>query len=576
MHDFELITNVAIALGLALAGGLAARAIRLSPIVGYLAAGVVISPFTPGYDANSDQIRELAELGVIFLMFGVGLHFNLRDLIAVKGIAIPGAAIQVTVASALGTAIGLVFDLPLREALVLGLAISVASTVVLIRSLEERGLMDTVHGRVAVGWLVAQDVVTILFLALLPSLDPESSGNGLSEIAWAIGRAAVFIGLMAVAGGRIIPWLLMVVARTGSRELFILTVVATALGIATGATAFGLSVALGAFVAGVAISESETSHQVAADVIPLRDAFAVLFFVSVGMLLDPGVIADNAGLFVTVVIAVLVGNALIAVVTAGSFAYPGRTALVVGAGLAQIGEFSFIVADEGRQQHLVNDGTYNVILGAAAVSITANPLAFASLPFLERALRSVPFAWRIIDRRREGPDAPEMPRDAHVVVVGYGRVGELTGHALLSLGVPFVAVDSDMDRVHRLVAAGVPALWGDAANPEALERAGVAHASLVVVAAPDAQTRLIATRNIRRINARVPLVVRGQNAEEASALRALGAQEVVVPEYEGGLELMRQALVALGYDSEEALHLSLAARDVAYQAAATDHREGGG
>lgn len=570
VQDFELITNVAVALGLALAGGLAARAIRLSPIVGYLAAGVIISPFTPGYDANSDQIRELAELGVIFLMFGVGLHFNLRDLLAVKGIAIPGAAIQVTAASALGTAIGLVFDLPLREALVLGLAISVASTVVLIRSLEERGLMDTVHGRVAVGWLVAQDVVTILFLALLPSLDPESSGNGAAEIAWAIVKAALFIGVLAVAGGRIIPWLLMVVARTGSRELFILSVVAIALGIATGATAFGLSVALGAFVAGVAISESETSHQVAADVIPLRDAFAVLFFVSVGMLLDPGVIADNAGLFAAVVLAVLAGNAVIAFATAASFAYPGRTALVVGAGLAQLGEFSFIVADEGRQQHLVNDGTYNVILGASAVSITANPLAFASLPALERLLHRLPFAWRIIDRRREGPAEPEIPHGPHVVVVGYGRVGELTGHALVSLGVPFVAIDADMERVRRLVAAGVPALWGDAANVEALARAGVGHANLVVVAAPDAQTRLIATRNVRRLNASVPLVVRGQNAEEAGALREMGAQEVVVPEYEGGLELMRQALVALGYDSEEALHLSIAARDVAYQAAAAE------
>jgi CPA2 family monovalent cation:H+ antiporter-2 len=341
----------------------------------------------------------------------------------VKGIAIPGAAIQITLASALGTSIGLLFDLPFREALVLGLAISIASTVVLIRSLEERGLMDTVHGRVAVGWLVAQDAATIVFLALLPSLDPDSGGNGWLDVALAMGKAAVFVGITVVAGGRVFPWLLTAVARTGSRERFILTAVAGALAIATGGTAFGLSVALGAFVAGVAISESDTSHQVAADVVPLRDAFAVLFFVSVGMLLDPEVIRDNAGLFAAVVVAVLFGNAAIAFFTAASFHYPARTALVVGAGLAQLGEFSFIVADEGREHNLVRPGTYNVVLGASAVAITVNPLAFGSIPMLDRALRGMPLVWRIVDRRRDVPGAPMVPEGPHVVVIGYGRVG---------------------------------------------------------------------------------------------------------------------------------------------------------
>lgn len=540
-----------------------ARAARLSPVVGYLAAGVAISPFTPGYEADTETLRELAELGVIFLMFGVGLHFNLRDLLAVRAIAIPGAIAQVVLVTAMGAGIGLAFGFGWREAVVLGLSISIASTVVLIRSLEERGLMASIHGRVAVAWLIVQDIATVLFLVLLPTLDPTNDGSPGREAAVALAKAGVFIAVMLAAGSRIVPWVLTRIARTGSRELFILSVVVGALGVATGAAAFGLSVALGAFVAGVVISESETSHQAAADVLPLREAFAVLFFVSVGMILDPAVVRDHAGLFVAVLAAVLFGNALIAFVVAASFPYPARTAFTVGAGLAQLGEFTFIIADRGLSLGLMTNGTYNVVLAVAAVSITLNPLAFASIPNFERALARTGPLWRMLDR--QGPvSTPNLPREGHAVVVGYGRVGELTGHALAQLGVSLGIVETDIGLVRRLNAAGLPAIWGDAASLEVLSMAAVGSARLVVLAVPDESTSLLAVANVRRLNATVPIVVRAPSATEVPLLRALGANEVVVPEYEGGLELMRQALLALGYDGEEALHFSRAVRDIHY------------
>ncbi|MGE3073526.1 MAG: cation:proton antiporter [Dehalococcoidia bacterium] len=566
MDEFSLLTSIAIALGLALGGGVFARLIGLSPIVGYLAAGVIISPFTPGYDADLDAIRELAELGVIFLMFGVGLHFSLADLLRVRTIAIPGAIIQVTAATALGSGIGLAFGMGGREALALGLAMSIASTVVLIRSLEDRGLMNTTHGRVVVGWLIAQDLLTVLILAILPTLEPGSNGELWREIGWAIIRAAVFVSIMLIVGARLVPKILSLIAHTGSRELFILAFVAGALGIATSAAAFGLSVALGAFIAGVVVSESETSHQVAADVVPLRDAFAVLFFVSVGMLLDPQEVADHLDLFIVVTLAVLFANAAIAFVTAGVFPYSGRTALTVGAGLAQLGEFSFIIADESFSIGLMDLGTYNVILAAAAASICVNPLAFASLPRLERALRRLGPIWRFIDRQGEIP-APPLPRSGHVVIIGYGRVGELVGHAMSQVEVPFAVIEADLARVRRLTGAGIPAIWGDAGRHEVLDRINLPTARAVVIAVPDESTAIVATAAARERNPAVPILVRARTGGEIGTFRTLGANEVVVPEYEGGLELMRQALIAIGNDAEEALHLSHAMRDIHYQAA---------
>lgn len=563
MEDFHLLTNITIALALAFAGGLGARLLRLSPVVGYLAAGVVISPFTPGYTADIDALRELAELGVIFLMFGVGLHFNVRELLSVKDIAVPGAIAQIVIATAVGTGIGFAFGLGTREALVLGLSISIASTVVLIRSLEERGLLESIHGRVAVAWLIVQDMATVLFLVLLPALQPDTDGNPALGAVIAVAKAVVFIGVMLLVGSRALPWLLTWVARTGSRELFILAVVAGALGIATGAAAFGLSVALGAFVAGVVISETETSHQAAADLIPLREAFAVLFFVSVGMLLDPAVVWDNLGLFAAVLLAVLFGNAIIAFVVAAGFPYSGRTALTVAAGLAQVGEFSFVIANQSLSLGLMTPATYNVVLAVAAVSITLNPLAFASIVPLERLVQRARRLWHVVDRQGPLPDSA-IPISGHAVIVGYGRVGELTGHALAQVGIPFGVVESNIRLARRLASAGIPTIWGDGGSLEVLTRARVAGARIAVVAVPNDTTMRLVIANMRKLNSEVPIIVRAKTALDAPLLRSLGATEIVVPEYEGGLELMRQALLALGYDSEDALHFSRAVRDIHY------------
>lgn len=565
MEDFSLLTSLAVALGLAVAGGLGARLVGISPIVGYLLAGIVISPFTPGYDADLDAIRELAELGVIFLMFGVGLHFNIGDLLRVRSIAVPGAIIQVALATALGMGIGFAFGMEWRQALALGLAMSIASTVVLIRSLEARGLMSTVHARVVVGWLIAQDIITVVILAILPTLEPHSDGALWEGIATATVKAAVFVALMLFAGARIVPRLLSLIARTGSRELFILAFVAGALGIATGAAAFGLSVALGAFVAGVVVSETETSHQVAADVVPLRDAFAVLFFVSVGMLMDLEEVWKNFDLFLVVTLAVLFGNATIAFLTAAVFPYPGRTALTVGAGLAQLGEFSFIIADDSLELGLMDAGTYNVVLAAAATSICINPVAFASLPWLERLFARTGPLWRFADHQGDIPEPP-IPVSGHVVIVGYGRVGELIGHAFGQLEVPYAVVESDLDRVRRLASAGMATVWGDAGSREVLERAHVRTARAVVIAVPDETTALVATAATREANPGVPILVRARSGGEIATFRELGANEVVVPAYEGGLELMRQALVVLGHDPGETLALADAVRDIHYQA----------
>ncbi len=563
MNELNLLSTVAAGLAAAFAGGVLARFLRLSPVVGYLAAGVLIGPFTPGYQADNAPLDALAELGVIFLMFGVGLHFNVRDLLSVKKIAIPGALAQVLLATALGSGIGAAFGLPWREALVLGLAISIASTVVLIRSLEERGLMDSIHGRVAVGWLIVQDIATVLFLVLLPALAPGAEGNLFQDVVIALAKAAVFLTVTFTAGSLLVPHLLAWVAKTGSRELFILAVVAGALGIATGAEAFGLSVALGAFVAGVVVSETDANHQAAADVIPLREAFAVLFFVSVGMLLDPAVLIGHLGLLAAMLLAVLFGNALIAFGVAALFPYPARTALTVGAGLAQLGEFSFIIADQSLGLELMSDATYNVVLAVAMVAITLNPLAFASIPLAERLLRRLPPLWRTLDRQGPLPEGT-MPRSGHAVIVGYGRVGEMTGHALGGLSLPFGVIEADIGLARRLNSAGIPTIWGDAASIEVLKKAGLEGASLVVLAVPDESTTFLVLSNVRNLNPSVPIIVRARTAAEAPILLFLGATEVVIPEYEGGLEVMRRSLVTLGFDEEEVLHLSNAVRDIPY------------
>jgi CPA2 family monovalent cation:H+ antiporter-2 len=563
--DLPLLNTVAVSLGLAVAGGFVARRMHLSPVVGYLIIGVIISPFTPGYAAQNSTVQQLAQIGVVFLMFGVGLHFSLADLLAVRGIAIPGAIAQVTLSTGLGAAIGALAGLDWRSAITLGLAISVASTAVLVRSLEDRGLVSSVHARVVIGWVVVQDIATVVILALLPALTPDSTGgSALLDVLVPMGKAIAFLLVALVAGARVVPVVLGIAAKTGSRELFMLAVVTIALGIALGANALGLSIALGAFIGGIVVSETEMSHEAAAATLPLQQSFAVLFFVSVGMLLDPGPIKDHFGFFIAVVAAVLLGNAIISATIAAAFPYAGRTALVVGVGLAQIGEFSFVIAEQATQHDLMSHSTYEVILGVAVVTIVFNPIAYASLSWMERAIQHVGPLWRWFNRQGPLPDPPS-PGAGDVLIAGYGRVGELTGHAMGQLDVPFTVIDVNLDRSRRLNAAGIRATWGDAASAEVLRTAGAAQKKVIVIAVPDANTALLAVTNARRLNPLAPIIVRAQSRDDLPALRKAGATEVVVPAYEGGIELMREALVALGYQSDEALQFADVSRDTVYE-----------
>ena len=573
-HEPVLISTIAIGLTAAFIGGFVARRIGLPAIVGYIVAGVAIGPFTPGLVADPGVATELAEIGVILLMFGVGIHFSIRDLLAVRWIAIPGAMIQIPVATILGTVLGMALGYGFGGGLVLGLSISVASTVVLLRALGDRNELDTEQGKIAVGWLIVQDIFTVVVLVLLPLLAPSlgaqppesgtavsgslSEGGGLAEIALAIGRAAIFAVLMVVAGARLIPWLLLQVARQGSRELFTLSVLAIALGIAYAAsTVFGVSFALGAFLAGLVVSESDMSHQAAADALPLRDAFAVLFFVSVGMLLDPTYLIANPLPVLAMVGLIVIAQPVAAFLIVVLFGYRTRVALTVASALGQIGEFSFILGTLGLALGLLQEEGFQLVVAGALLSIAINPVLYALIEPLDRRLRDQPLLVAI-NRRRIGELATigEEQRASlvnHAIICGYGRVGRLIGPALERRGFKYAVITQQRDEVDRLRSAGVIAIYGDAAQAEVLEMAGVRSARLVVVATSEPnETRLIVER-IHELDPGVDIVVRTHSDSEAAHLRALGGKvQAVHGERELAVQMARYALRRFGLSSAEA------------------------
>jgi CPA2 family monovalent cation:H+ antiporter-2 len=566
-HEPVLISTIAIGLTAAFIGGLAARRLGLPPIVGYILAGVAIGPFTPGLVADPGIATELAELGVILLMFGVGIQFSIRDLLAVRSIAIPGALLQTAVAVALGVALGSALGWGLGGGLVLGLAVSIASTVVVFRALADRQAQDTIEGQIAVGWLIVEDLLAVVVLVLLPSIAPILSGQSdvanagpaaIGGVAIALGKAAIFAILMIVAGARIVPWLMLIVAREGSRELFSLAVLAIALGIAfVSSSVFGVSFALGAFLAGAVVSQSDMSHQAAADALPLRDAFAVLFFVSAGMLLDPAYLFANPLPVVAVIALIVLGKALTKLLIVAAAGYPPRVALTVAAGLAQIGEFSFIIGTMGRSLGLLPDAGYQLIVAGALMSIALNPLLFAVIQPIEHRLRTNPRITALLERRagqlRKIPPDEQAALRLHAIVCGYGRVGRLLGPAFERRGFRYVVVTQQRDEVDRLRSSGVTAIYGDAANPVVLEMAGIAHARLVVVATSDPhETRLIVER-VRELNAAVDLVVRTHSDTEAAHLRSLaGKVQAVHGERELAVQMARYALRRFGISATEA------------------------
>lgn len=548
MHELPLLINIAVALVVAFFGGMIARRIGLPTLVGYMLAGIAIGPFTPGFIGDVGTISQLAELGVIFLMFGVGLHFSLRDLWKVRDIAIPGAVSQMLLATLLGYGLTQAWGWPRSASLVLGLAISVASTVVLIRGLMSNGLLNTPHGQAAIGWLVFEDLATILILILMPGLASGAGGVEWNVLGLTLLKAAAFVAILLFLGKKLIPWILLNSARSGSRELFVLAVLAISLGTALGAAEiFGVSLALGAFVAGVVVSESPLSHQVSADLLPFREAFSVLFFVSIGMLVNLQYLAGNVGAVLALSALIVIGKYIITLFLGFFIRRPARTFLVVAAGLSQIGEFSFILGQAGLTIGLLNQDQYSLILAGSLVSITVNPLMFRSISMVENLLRRSPALWKWMDRHGPSLPAEVEPLSGHVVVIGYGRVGQHIINVLGQLNVPRLVVDSDAARVEELNAQGVPTLFGDAANSEVLEHASLKRARLLVVTIPEEAATEVIVGAARDQAPDLPIIARAATTPGIRSLAKLGAQQVIHPELEGGLQIVRRTLLELGF-----------------------------
>ena len=557
-HNLSLITTVAAGLGLALVLGFLAVRLRLPALVGYLTAGVLIGPGTPGFVADVEIAAQLSEIGVMLLMFGVGLHFSIDDLMAVRKIALPGAIAQMAAATLLGMGVAHLWGWNLGAGLVFGLSLSVASTVVLLKALESRGAVDSMNGRIAVGWLIVEDLAMVLVLVLLPALAGPLGGQGAGEAADAsavwlqLGRTLLevvaFVALMLVVGRRFFPWLLWQVTKTGSRELFTLCVVAAAVTIAYGSAAlFGVSFALGAFFAGMVLRESEFSHRAAQDSLPLRDAFAVLFFVGVGMLFEPRVLIEQPLQVLAVVGIIVLGKSLAAAAVVLLFRYPLNTALTVSASLAQIGEFSFILAGLGVSLKLLPAEGQSLILAGALISIALNPLVFKAIEPVQRWLRQ----HSALARQFEARDDPltELPADTdskylarQVVIVGYGRVGQHIAAALAQAGVPYVVADQNRERVEALRAQGCAAVLGDASDPVVLVQAHIARAHTLVIAVPDTVGVRHMIETARTLNPAIQIVVRSHNEEEAELLRHDGAAQVFVGERELAQSIVRHVL----------------------------------
>ena len=557
-HESKLIAMIAVGFVFALAFGFLAARVRLPPLVGYLVAGIAIGPFTPGFVADANLASELAEIGVILLMFGVGLHFSMATLLRVRAIALPGAVAQIVVATVIGAALARWWGWSIPAGLVLGLALSVASTVVLLRALEQRNELDTENGHIAVGWLIVEDLAMVLALVFLPALAAEGSADTralLTSLAMTTFKVAVFVALMLIGGRRIVPWILHQVARAGSRELFTLAVLAIALGIAYGsAHLFDVSFALGAFFAGVVLAESELSHQAAENSLPLQDAFAVLFFVSVGMLFDPSVVLEHPLELLGVLFVIVVGKSLAAFAIVLAFGYPVRTALTISASLAQIGEFSFILAGLGVALGLLPPAGRDLVLAGALLSITFNPFAFGMIAPMMRWLDEHPRVAALLERRNKRHVSAGAARGAdlrnHAVIVGYGRVGSVVGHALEAQGLRFAVIEQSRRIVEELRTRGVLAIQGDASAKGVLDLAAVEHARLVVIASPDGfQARRI-LELARERNARIGVVVRTHSSAELAYLIRQGVDRAVMGELELALEMTDYALRTLGVPEE--------------------------
>ncbi len=535
-HNLTLITTIASGFGLALIFGFIAERCRLPALVGYLFAGILIGPATPGYVADISIASQLSELGVMLLMFGVGLHFSINDLMSVKRIALPGAIVQMAIATVLGMALANCWGWTFGEGLIFGLALSCASTVVLLKALEARGILDSMNGKIAIGWLVVEDLVTVLVLVLMPPLAAILGGVSLENtatlatplwqtVSFTLLQVTGFIVLMLVVGKRLLPWILWHVAKTGSRELFTLAVVSAAIGIACGAAVlFSVSFALGAFFAGMVMRESEFSHRAAEESLPLRDAFAVLFFVSVGMLFEPAILVEKP-LSVLVVVAVIVlGKSIAAMMITLALRYPLNTALTVAASLAQIGEFSFILAGLGVSLGILPAEGMSLILAGALISMAINPMIFSLIKPLQTWLLRVSELARHYEKNTglfsELPMTTEAKYLAgQVVLVGYGRVGKKIAKVLSDKNIPFVVAEQNRELVENLRKKGIPAVSGNASEPSVLIQAHIANAAMLVIATPDTIDVRKMVKAAKMLQPEIKIVIRTHHEDESKFLR---------------------------------------------------------
>jgi CPA2 family monovalent cation:H+ antiporter-2 len=587
MHHGPLIAIIVMGLGLAFVFGALAQKFRVSPLVGYLLAGVAVGPFTPGFVADQNLANDLAEIGVILLMFGVGLHFSLKDLLSVRTIAVPGAIVQIAAATLLGLGLGVLLGWGIVAGLVFGLALSTASTVVLLRALQERRIVQTEKGKIAVGWLIVEDLAMVLALVMIPAVaDVLKGGSGATAgsgplatrfdlglwgvLGLTLAKVAAFVAFMLIVGRRLIPWILHWVAHTGSRELFRLAVLAIALGVAyLAASLFGVSFALGAFFAGMILSESPLSHRAAEESLPLRDAFAVLFFVSVGMLFDPGILLRAPLPLIATIAIILFGKTLAAWLIVRAFGKPDQVALTISASLAQIGEFSFILAGLGVSLKLLPEQGRDLILAGAIFSIVLNPLMFKLVdrfappdpapakpkPVEPKPAEAAPAAQP--EAPAAAPElepAPAPERDIvptelsdHIVVVGYGRVGSLLGAGLAAMGEKLLVIEDQDDGVAAARHDGAEVLVGNAADPEVLGAAGLARAKRLFVAIPGSFEAGQVCEQARKQNANLPIVARAHSLAEVEHLRECGASRTIM----GEAEIARAMLALCGKKGEE-------------------------
>jgi CPA2 family monovalent cation:H+ antiporter-2 len=568
MHDPKLILTIASALTAAWVLGVITQRLRLSPIVGYLLGGIAIGPHTPGFVGDVHLAAQLAEIGVILLMFGVGLHFHLDDLLRVRNVAVPGAVGQSLVATVLGVAVAMMFGWHFKSGLVLGMAMAVASTVVLLRVLMDNRMLDTPAGHVAVGWLIVEDVFTVIVLVLIPALGSPAgapAGDAAAPVSlWvslplALLKLGVLVGILLGLGPRVIPWVMVRIARLRSRELFTLTVLVMAIAVAAASQfLFGASMALGAFLAGMVVGRSPVSQQAAADALPLRDAFAVLFFASVGMLFDPKFLLQQPLMVAAGLAIVMIGKPLAALLIVALIGYPARTGLVVALGLAQIGEFSFILSEVGRAHGLMSDAGHNVLVASALVSITLNPILFRSINRLESLLKARPALWRFLNRgtlRREHDmnektgHALESGTGPLAVIVGYGPVGRTVDGILRDGGLETVVVDLNMDTIQLLKRQGRSALFGDAFNIEVMHQA-LPRATHLIITLPHSTNRNPLIAAAKLINPEIKVFVRARYIAEKEELTQVGADGAVFEEAEAAVALARLVLFDRGADQE--------------------------